>query len=146
MALTRKTFRGLVIPITVEDRELTYRIPPVGVEAGLELADILTASPAKRARDKHTNPELFKLAMGDVWDQMIADQVPIELAWRAGLAALAHFQVLLTLTGPGALDAAEKVAEGVWESGLNPEALAAFMAAQSPTNRSTRRAGVRTTR
>lgn len=147
MKLSPSKARSLEFPIG----ENTYDIPPAGVTAGIKLAEVLTTPPAQRGKIKLTSVDMFRLAIGDVWDTMIEDGVPYSEAFRVGMACLAREQVLLAESGPDRWDKAEAAAQAVWESGLDPEALAAWAAAQTKsgtgsTNRATRRAAAATTR
>ncbi|WP_096302888.1 hypothetical protein [Jatrophihabitans sp. GAS493] len=109
-----------------------YVVPPVGFEAGNEILKVLSMSPAQLEDAKITSQGLYKLGLSDaLWDQMLADNVPHHAMWRAGLASVIHFQ---TLAANGTNEAALLAAEGVWESGISPEALAAWMAAQHQQN------------
>lgn len=58
-----------------------------------------------------------KLVLGAVFDQMVTDHVPSAAIARAGWATLADFRL------------GRDAAEHAWESGLDPEALAAVLAA-----------------
>lgn len=109
----------LVFPIGDKD----YTVPPVGVTAGWPLLEILQ-NPGKHAKIK--NEQMFTMAMGGVYEQMREDGAPLHLVFRAGMASLAHFQVL---SGGGTSEAALIAAAGIWESGLDPEELAAWAAA-----------------
>lgn len=146
------TLRREVRKLTFEIGEHTYEIPPVDDDAGTQLADMLTRTPAEAAKSKVKPVELYKLALtADIWEQMRADGVPFVEMRTAGLAALAHFQVLLRAPNPSsALDAAEAAARGIWEAGIDPEALAANMAAtlqpqMSPATKPSTRSGAGST-
>lgn len=148
MRLQARALRPLVFPIG----EKEYAVPPVGIDAGLQLNELFALPAAERGKVKLKSVDMFKLAVtAELWDEMVADGVPLSDAFRVGMAALAHFQTLMADTGPTAIDNAEKAAQAIWESGINPEALAAWMAANQPTsvgtatNRATRRAAARTT-
>lgn len=97
----------------------TYVVPPVSIRAAQTLRQIFADDKAGK-KSKLASEELFRLAMtDDLWDLLLANDVPADAAWRAGMAALADFQ-----QGRGA-------AEALWEAGtLDPERLAAFMAAR----------------
>lgn len=145
----KRELRTLVFPIG----EHEYTVPPVGIDEGLRLAEIFTETPDQLAKLKLGNIDLFKLAITpELWEQMRHDGVPLPDAWRVGMAALAHFQVLLSDSSPDAWDSAEKVAAAVWESGIDPKALAAYIVelgrteSGSGTKPSTRTAAARTAR
>lgn len=69
--------------------------------------------------------ELWPLLLGPVWDEMIADNVPLALANRAGATMLADFQY------------GREYAEAMWETGADPKAMTEYMKARG--NRATRR-------
>jgi hypothetical protein len=143
MALSRRPLRPLIFPIG--DKE--YAVPPVDIDRGWAMTEIFQSTEAQLAKSKQDSSYLFRLAMTDeVWEQMRADGVPSHDAFRAGMAAVVHFQTLTANTGPDAADLAENAAEAVWESGIDPKAVMAYLTAQQPTNRSTRRAAARTTK
>lgn len=103
-----------------------YTAPLIGMREGIRLQEAIEG----RAKDdlEDQPPEvLWRLVLGPVWDEMMTDNVPVEAASRAALTALADFQY------------GRAVAERVWESGIDPEALAASTAA----NRKQRRASQR---
>jgi hypothetical protein len=103
----------------------TYTAPLVGMREGIRLQEAIEG----RSTDLENEPPevLWRLVLGPVWDEMLTDNVPVEAASRAALAALADFQH------------GRAVAERVWESGIDPESLAAATAA----NRKQRRASQR---
>lgn len=148
MQMSARPIRSLDFPIG----DKTYSVPPVGVDVGLRLAELFTTPQDKLAKTKLTTVQLFKLVLGDVWDEMRKDNVPHSEAFRVGMACLRREQALLVNTGPDRWDIAEREAVAIWESGIDPEALAAYMAATTQpgtgaaTNRSTRRAAASTTR
>ena len=109
----------LVFPIG--DKE--YKIPPVGVTVGWQLAEIFE-KPAKTARLK--NEQLFRMAMGDVYEEMVNDGVGLRTVFRAGMACLAHFQ---TLSSGGTTEDAMRAADGIWEAGIGPKAVEEWAAA-----------------
>lgn len=107
-----------------------YAHKAIGIAAGMRLAGVLTGD------DKSLNElpaqELWKLVLGPLWDQMVADDVPAEAVARAGMAALGDFQY------------GRDTAVAMWESGDSPEALAARVAANrkgSKPSKSTAGAG-----
>lgn len=114
-------------PLTFPIGDKEYVVPPVGWDCGVALVRYLDMPADQLGKVKMKSEDLFKLAMSEgVWEQMRADGVATHLQFRAGLAALAHFQSL----AKGATDETALLAAGaVWESGVDPEALAARMAA-----------------
>ena len=144
------TLRREIRKLSFEIGDHTYEVPPVDHERGKQLAELFTTAPDKLAKSKLTQVDMFQLAMtSDLWDQMRSDGVPFVDMWTAGMACLAHFQTLLAARNPAeALDQAEQAARAIWESGVDPEAVAAWMAAQqqgSTTPPSTQPAAATTT-
>lgn len=129
MQLAPSKSRALEFPIG----DKTYVVPPCGVSAGMKLAELLTASEAERAKLKMKTVDLFRLALGDVWEQMTTDDVPYTEAFRVGTACLSREQTLLYESGPDRWDKADEVAKAVWDSGIDPNQLAAYMAARTGT-------------
>lgn len=144
--------RRVVRRLSFEIGDNTYEVPPVDDDRGTKLAGLISRAPAEASKLKVTTDDLFKLAMSpELWQRMRTDGVGFVDLRCAGLAALVHFQVLLHDPNPSeALEHAERAARSVWEAGVNPEALAATMAAlpttSSPTKPSTRSAAASTTR
>lgn len=104
-----------------------YELPPIGIEAGLELAGAIDGS--NKAFAKKKGVELWKLLLGPLWDQMVADGVPLEAATRAGMTALADHQY------------GRALAEATWVAGADPNLVAAYMTenAANQGNRASRR-------
>jgi hypothetical protein len=109
----------LVFPINGKQ----YVLPELGIEAGLELAGVVSGK--DKAFQRKEGVELWKLLLGPLWDEMVADGVPLAAATRAGLAALADRQY------------GREVAKIAWETGADPKALEPYMRAQG--NRASRR-------
>ena len=133
MALKRFTPEPLIFPMP---NGTDYEVPPVDIDRGWTLSKLLSRTPAELAKAKESDEDLFKLALTEeLWERMKADGVPHPDAFRAGMAALAHFQVLETSSGPreAVYASAMIAAEGIWESGIHPEALAAWAAANQTT-------------
>jgi len=112
--------KPLVFPINGKK----YEVPPVGIETGLILSGAILGT--DKTMSKQSPEELWKLLLGPVWDEMIADGVPLHAATRVGMTALADF----TYNREAALF--------TWEVGEDPKALADYMQAQAP-NRASRR-------
>lgn len=137
-------------PLTFPVGDKEYAIPPVGWDCGLVLVKYLDMDKAALGKVKMSSEDLFRVAMSaDVWDRMKSDGVASHVMFRAGLASLAHFK---TLAEGGDNATALLAAESVWESGIDPETLAASMAAKlsqsaaSTTSPSTGAAGSSTRR
>ncbi|GAA2037344.1 hypothetical protein GCM10009740_31400 [Terrabacter terrae] len=133
MALKRFTPEPLIFPMP---NGTDYEVPPVDIDRGWRLSELLSQSPEDVDKTGLHDEDMFKLALTDeLWDRMKAEGVPLNFAWRAGMAALAHYQVLDS--GAGSLSdvhaAAMTAAEAIWESGVHPEAVAAWAAANLTT-------------
>ncbi|NUO58999.1 MAG: hypothetical protein HOV78_20250 [Hamadaea sp.] len=133
MALKRFTPEPLVFPMP---NGTDYEVPSVDIDRGWRLSQLLARTPAQLEKAKETDEDLFKLALTDeLWDRMKADGVSSTLAFRAGMAALAHYQILESASGSleAVHTAAMEAAEAIWESGIHPEAVAAWAAANMTT-------------
>lgn len=100
-----------------------YTLKPVSIPNGRILANLISGKDKKL--QQAPSEELWKLVLGDLWDEFEKDGVPVEAATRAGLTALAEFQY------------GRDAAEAAWEAGADPKALEAYMA--KPKNRAERR-------
>lgn len=111
----------------------TYVVPELSYQS------MLTLERAKAGEKTHLDDappeETWRIVLGHVWDDMVADDVPGEALMRAGLAALAFFQFGL------------ETAEAIWESGVDPKALTeAMRAAQAGSTQSPSTAAASSTR
>jgi hypothetical protein len=102
----------------------TYTLKPLSIEAGLRLAGAIEDGDAEL--DDLKGEALWRLLLGDTWDEMRTDGVPLEAATRAGLTALADHQQ------------GRAFAEVIWETGADPKALEKYLTAKAP-NRAARR-------
>ena len=114
------------LPLPVGD--VTYEVQPIGYEDGLTLmsvgdgkSDVIT--------DDSPDEVLYRLCMGDTWQQMLDAKCPYPVMVRAGLASIQYQGALLNGLDT---EAAIAIAEPTWESSIDPEALAA-LAAATPT-------------
>lgn len=103
----------------------TYTAPDVSYQQGIRLTRIFAGE--DHSLDGKPVEEGWKLVLGVAWDEMAADDVPMDAMSRAGLAAIANFQF------------GRAAAELVWESNVSPEALAAATAANRKERRATQR-------
>lgn len=117
-------------PIELPVGGKTYTLPPVGAKLGILLLSAFNGD-AHATATLGTSTSLWQLvlgcteecvagtdtACGSVYDQMLADNVPLDVVGRAGFTGLADFQY------------DRETAERVWESNLDPEARAALAAA-----------------
>ena len=110
-------------PLTFPIGGKRYTVPPLGFRDGIRLQRIIAGE--DHSLDNAPAEDGWKLVLGTAWDEMVADDVPIEALSRAGLTAVADFQ----------FDRA--AAERVWEAQISPEALAAAVAANRKQRRAT---------
>ena len=118
----------LIFPVGDND----YTVKPVGYLKGLRLQAIFAGT--DHTMDAKDSGALWAFVLGDVWEQMKADDAPIEAMNRIAFATLADFQL------------GREAAEKVWESGIPPEALAAIQAANQATAQPTQPSTVAATK
>jgi hypothetical protein len=94
-----------------------YRVPDLDYRAMLTMQKIRAGESTEY--DNAPAEVTWRLVMGSAWDEMIADNVPAEAIGRAGLATLAYFEQGI------------ETAEAIWESGVDPKALAAAILSRS---------------
>lgn len=110
-----------------------YTPPPISAKAGIYLVRALAGDPGV---SNEPSQSMWKVLLGPVYDEMIADNVPMDALARAGFAMLVDWQ-----------NNDRAAAERVWESGIDPEARAALAAAILQTTQpSTPPAAANTTR
>jgi hypothetical protein len=102
-----------------------YVLKPVNIPNGRTLAKIIEGKDKKLSAQPAE--EVWKLALGELWDEFIADDVPLSFAVRAGLTALAEIQY------------GRETAEAAWEAGGDPKALEEYMTKKYTPNRASRR-------
>jgi hypothetical protein len=110
-------------PLTFPIGGKNYTIPELDYRAMLTLQKIRAGESTEY--DDAPAEVTWRLVMGTAWDEMTADNVPGEAIGRAGLATLAYFE-----QGPD-------VAEAIWESGVDPKALAAAILSRNAPTRPT---------
>lgn len=111
-----KDFREFAEPLRLPINGKTYDIPPISARLGLQLLGLEkgeTDSPLASL----SGMELWQAILGSAWDAMVEDDAPMSAIARAGLTALADYQQ------------GRAVAEAVWEGGIDPERMAARVAA-----------------
>lgn len=108
-------------PLQFPIRGKVYEAPEVSMELGFRLTAIVNGDAEQDLPAK----DLYRLVLGDAWDQMVADGVPLDAAMRAGLAAVNDFTY------------GREYAVASWEAGLNPKAMTEKL--QSQGNRASRR-------
>lgn len=103
----------------------TYVIPELPYQS------MLTLERAKAGESTYLDdapPEdTWRIVMGDVYDEMKADNVPGEALARAALATLAFFEF------------GREIAEAVWETGVDPKALSSAISAQETAREGSKR-------
>jgi cell division septation protein DedD len=117
----------LVLPVSDEKR---YTVQPTSYDDGLSLVALSSGKKTDRIALKSADSELFKLVMADTWDEMMADRQPFPTMFRAGMASLQYQLALVAGVDP---TAAVELGESFWNSGTDPEAVAAAMAADPST-------------
>lgn len=98
-------FNELYDPLVLPINGKQYTIPPVSFDAGVKINGIVDGA------EKMGDEEFFRLILGDVFEQMLADKVPAAAINRAGQTALADFKF-----GRG-------MAEIMWKTGGDPKAV-----------------------
>lgn len=111
-----KDFREFADPLRLPIHGKTYTIPPVPARLGIQLLGLAKGDDVPELAAL-TGMDLWKALLGSAWDEMVADDVPMSAIARAGLTALADYQQ------------GRVVAEAVWEGGIDPERMAARVAA-----------------
>jgi hypothetical protein len=113
-----KDLEQFIEPLILPIRGKEYRIPALGSLDGIKLSEHL----ANPAESPMTNVEFQKFMLGDVYDEMLADNLPPGYIARAALTALADIQ------------GSRGAAEVMWETGGNPKAVQEWtIAAQAAT-------------
>lgn len=100
-------YNELVEPLELPINGKTYTIPPVGLDEGIRLADLL--NPASEV--PFTDEEAFTLVLGSALGEMRTDHVTPAAIRRAFRAALADWQ------------RDRSTAEMMWVTGGDPKAL-----------------------
>lgn len=108
-------------PLIFPYKDKTYEAPEVGIALGMRLNGITNEGAEADLNIKDLLPDL----LGDAWTQMVADDVPISFAIRAGATVLADFQY------------SREYALVMWETGADPKAVAEYTRRNG--NRATRR-------
>lgn len=95
-----------------------YRLEPYDIPTGLKLTKVITRQDEEFAQ--LPPEELYKLALGNLWDQMVADGVSLAAVSRCGLTAISDFQY------------GREMAEAAWEKGADPKAISAYLMRNLP--------------
>lgn len=111
-----KDFREFAENLALPINGKTYDIPPVPARLGIQLLGLAKGDDVPELAAL-TGMDLWRALLGSAWDEMVADDVPMSAIARAGLTALADYQQ------------GRAVAEAVWEGGIDPERMAARVAA-----------------
>lgn len=121
-------WRILNLELQVEDKK--YVVEPINYDDGLELQLVLQGK-SKRIGPKASQDELFKLVLTpNLWDTIKAEQ-PFNVVFRAGMAAIAYQSDIVM-----GVDMEQAVKDGTvaWESGVDPEAVAAALEKATAAN------------
>lgn len=94
-------------PMRLPIKGKVYEIPEIPYDAGLMLQKVEAGEAPDLAPDAQ-----WRLLMGPAYDEMVADNIPALALERAILTCLTDYRL------------GRELAEQVWESGLDPEALA----------------------
>jgi hypothetical protein len=73
-------------PLKLPIGQKIYTASPVGIRDGMVIIDAVAGRPG--ALNDEPIAELYKLALGPVWDEMVADNVPAAAASLAGMTAV----------------------------------------------------------
>lgn len=109
-----------------------YTLPELPISVGLKLSGAIAGKDEEFAQA--TGTDLWKLVLGPLWDDMLADNVPTAAITRAGLTALADYQY------------GRERAEMVWETGADPKAIRKYLQGQEPPQESSKPAAASTTK
>lgn len=118
------------VPLVLPIGGTEYPIQPLDYRDGMTLKGVAEGD-STQITDQSTDEDLFRLVMGATWDQMLEDRCPFAVMFRAGMATV-QYQVALLNGLDG--EAAATIGERVWESGIDPEMLAAMVSAAYPKN------------
>jgi hypothetical protein len=117
-------------PLSLPVGDVTYEVQPIGYDDGLTLVSVGNGNSDVITEDS-PDELLYRLVMGETWQQMLDDRCPYPVMVRAGLAAIQYQGALLNGLDT---ETAIAIAEPVWESGIDPEALAAIVTAANPNS------------
>lgn len=109
----------LVLPINGKH----YTVPEISIEMGARLNAVFAGT--DDLLESMSQRELWIMCLGTAYDEMLADQVPDAALSRAGSAAFLFWR------------GGRLIAEASWNTGLDPEALAAQAAANQTVTAST---------
>lgn len=127
-ALAGTPWKILPLPLPVvkaDGEEKVYLVQPLDYDDGMTL---IAAFNGKSDAITNDSPDevMFRMCMGEAWQQMIDDKLPYPVIFRAGTAATKFQTSLVAGVDNGE---AVKSALAVWESGIDPELVAALVAA-----------------
>jgi len=115
----------VVVPLKLPVGDKEYVVEPVSYDDGLTLIKVNTGE-SKKITTKSEDIVFFRLCMGSTWDEMQADRCSYPVMFRAGLAAVQYQSALVNGLDS---EAAVEIGERIWNSGIDPERLAALVAA-----------------
>ena len=109
-----KAYEELADPLIIPINGKEYTIPPLGAHDGILFT--LASDPANANElDTLTDDQVNRMFLGDVYDEMIADNVPGEALTRALLAAMADHK------------SGRLAATMLWETGGDPKAVTDYV-------------------
>jgi hypothetical protein len=117
-----RPYEDIVGPLVIPIRGKEYTLPTVSLQDGLRI------HASKSGGEALTGEELYKILLGDAWDQMTADGIGGDVLDRVFLAAYADFT------------SGRDSAEEAWESGVPKairEAAREVLALMTPTDGAT---------
>lgn len=109
-------------PIRLPYKGKVYELAPVDAQFATWL--IAARSGAKTPLAKMSDEAQIRRLLGPAYDLMLKDRVPQKFLLRAELVAIT--EVVADASNPGM---GRKAAESVWRTGVDPEAVAALVAA-----------------
>jgi hypothetical protein len=118
----------IVVPLVLTVGEKDYAVQPLDFKLGLSLK-VIAEGDSKDITEDSSDEAMFKLVMGGTWDVMLEDRCPYAAMFRAGMASMQYQMALLNGVDS---EHAVGIGEGVWESGIDPEILAALDRRERP--------------
>lgn len=117
-------FTAPPLEVQYEPGGKVYRIPPPTIEAAATLyAAAADPEAARKAAEGQPADTMPRLVLGPLWDEMKTDKVSAAFADRVYLTALADFQ------------GGREYAEHLWEAGVDPKVVQAFLEGQQAPKR-----------
>lgn len=118
----------IVRPLVLDAGGTKYEVQPISYADGLTLVAVGNGD-SEDITPESPDEVLYRLCMGPTWQQMLDAGCPYPVMVRGGLAAV---QFQSALVAGIDCDTAVQIGESVWESGIDPEMLAAILTAANP--------------